>query len=102
MSSALGPRSPGITPGQGRHRSEAVPTPEQLEPNERPRPKQALPLHGPHPGAAMARSTVDVLLHRQFAHQRSGCSDLRAAAAVARAAERGQRNQGFCGACALS
>jgi len=72
----------GITPGQGIGIDEAVPTPEQLEPNERPLAEQAYLYMDLTPGAAIAGLPVDVCFIGSCTNGR--LSDLRAAAAVAR------------------
>jgi 3-isopropylmalate/(R)-2-methylmalate dehydratase large subunit len=72
----------GITPGQGIGVDEAVPTPEQLDPEERPIAEEAYRYMDLQPGAAIAGTPVDVCFIGSCTNGR--LSDLRAAAAVAR------------------
>ena len=72
----------GITPGQGIAVNEAVPTPEQLEPSERPIAEEAYRYMDLTPGQSIAGVPVDVCFIGSCTNGR--LSDLQAAAAVAR------------------
>ena len=72
----------GITPGQGIAVDEAVPTPEQLEPSERPIAEEAYRYMDLTPGQPIAGVPVDVCFIGSCTNGR--LSDLQAAAAVAR------------------
>ncbi len=72
----------GITPGQGIAVNEAVPTPEQLEPSERPIAEEAYRYMDLTPGQPIAGVPVDVCFIGSCTNGR--LSDLQAAAAVAR------------------
>ena len=72
----------GITPAQGIGVDEAVPTPEQLDPQERPIAEEAYRYMNLSPGAAIAGLPVDVCFIGSCTNGR--LSDLRAAALVAR------------------
>jgi 3-isopropylmalate/(R)-2-methylmalate dehydratase large subunit len=72
----------GITPGQGIGVDEAVPTPEQLDPEERPIAEEAYRYMDLLPGSPIAGLPVDVCFIGSCTNGR--LSDLRAAAAVAR------------------
>jgi len=72
----------GITPGQGIAVDEAVPTPEQLEPSERPIAEEAYRYMDLTPGQSIAGVPVDVCFIGSCTNGR--LSDLQAAAAVAR------------------
>ncbi|EAQ68679.1 3-isopropylmalate dehydratase/ large subunit [Synechococcus sp. RS9909] len=72
----------GITPGQGIAVDEAVPTPEQLEPSERPIAEEAYRYMDLTPGQPIAGVSVDVCFIGSCTNGR--LSDLQAAAAVAR------------------
>lgn len=72
----------GITPGQGIAVDETVPTPEQLEPTERPIAEEAYRYMDLTPGQPIAGVPVDVCFIGSCTNGR--LSDLQAAAAVAR------------------
>ena len=72
----------GITPGQGIGVDETVPTPEQLDPEERPIAEEAYRYMDLQPGAPIAGTPVDVCFIGSCTNGR--LSDLQAAAAVAR------------------
>ncbi|MCP9849637.1 3-isopropylmalate dehydratase large subunit [Cyanobium sp. Morenito 9A2] len=72
----------GITPGQGIGVDETVPTPEQIEPNERPIAEEAYRYMDLVPGAPIAGLPVDVCFIGSCTNGR--LSDLQAAAVVAR------------------
>ncbi len=72
----------GITPGQGIGIDEMVPTPEQLDPEERPIAQEAYRYMDLQPGSPIAGVPVDVCFIGSCTNGR--LSDLRAAAAVAR------------------
>ncbi|MEB3159394.1 MAG: 3-isopropylmalate dehydratase large subunit, partial [Synechococcus sp.] len=72
----------GITPGQGIGVDETVPTPDQLEPSDRPIAEEAYRYMDLAPGSAIAGVPVDVCFIGSCTNGR--LSDLRAAAAVAR------------------
>lgn len=72
----------GITPGQGIAVDETVPTPEQLEPTERPIAEEAYRYMDLSPGQPIAGVPVDVCFIGSCTNGR--LSDLQAAAAVAR------------------
>lgn len=72
----------GITPGQGLAIDEAVPTPEELEPSERPIAEEAYRYMDLTPGQPIAGVPVDVCFIGSCTNGR--LSDLQAAAAVAR------------------
>ncbi|TVS04950.1 MAG: 3-isopropylmalate dehydratase large subunit [Cyanobium sp. PLM2.Bin73] len=71
----------GITPGQGIAVDETVPTPEELDPDERPLAGEAYRYMDLRPGAPIAGTPVDVCFIGSCTNGR--LSDLRAAAAVA-------------------
>jgi 3-isopropylmalate/(R)-2-methylmalate dehydratase large subunit len=72
----------GITPGQGIGVDETVPTPEQMEPADRPIAEEAYRYMDLAPGSAIAGVPVDVCFIGSCTNGR--LSDLQAAAAVAR------------------
>lgn len=72
----------GITPGQGIGVDETVPTPDQLEPSDRPIAEEAYRYMDLAPGSAIAGVPVDVCFIGSCTNGR--LSDLQAAAAVAR------------------
>ncbi|MEB3166288.1 MAG: 3-isopropylmalate dehydratase large subunit [Cyanobacteriota bacterium] len=72
----------GITPGQGIGVDERVPSPEQLDPQERPLAEEAYRYMDLQPGSPIAGTPVDVCFIGSCTNGR--LSDLRAAAAVAR------------------
>ena len=72
----------GITPGQGIGVDETVPTPDQLDPDERPIAEEAYRYMDLQPGAPIAGTPVDVCFIGSCTNGR--LSDLQAAAAVAR------------------
>ncbi|MGC6482528.1 MAG: 3-isopropylmalate dehydratase large subunit [Synechococcus sp.] len=72
----------GITPGQGIGVDETVPTPEQLDPSDRPIAQEAYRYMDLAPGSAIAGVPVDVCFIGSCTNGR--LSDLQAAAAVAR------------------
>ncbi len=72
----------GITPGQGIGVDETVPTPEQMEPADRPIAEEAYRYMDLVPGSAIAGVPVDVCFIGSCTNGR--LSDLQAAAAVAR------------------
>lgn len=71
----------GITPGQGIGVDETVPTPEELDPEERPLAGEAYRYMALRPGAPIAGTPVDVCFIGSCTNGR--LSDLQAAAAVA-------------------
>ena len=72
----------GITPGQGIGVDETVPTPEQLDPSDRPIAEEAYRYMDLAPGSAIAGVPVDVCFIGSCTNGR--LSDLQAAASVAR------------------
>ena len=72
----------GITPGQGIGVDETVPTPEQLDPSDRPIAEEAYRYMDLAPGSAIAGVSVDVCFIGSCTNGR--LSDLKAAADVAR------------------
>ena len=72
----------GITPGQGIGVDETVPTPEQLDPSDRPIAEEAYRYMDLAPGSAIAGVPVDVCFIGSCTNGR--LSDLQAAAAIAR------------------